>query len=581
MNAQTLRSAIGGPNALSRWSLVALLPLGLLAGTLWGLRNGMTLWPWLPVVASIQLFLILPFWICRAILLRANAKGPRPLLGLAMFAFLGGLRAVLIVYVGTLMGVQIPTESLADYLPNGIGTGITILGVVAIVVDGSRNHQAAVQHLAELDAEIERTLTFDEAELIAVEARSIEKITLMLEQELLAVQPESEHNPPRVAASLRRIASDIVRPLSHDIASSEEWMPAGKDIKVKLPRWERIKAVVADMRPANPIVPFLLIELIALPSAFSERVGGVVFAAVNVLLGGLIMLVLSWALERFWPTGRTTIVRVLILGASYAAIGILAAWVMLTTTRAIVGVENPLWITPFFLVVTSIGVSVRASLSIQNRAMEERMAHSIAQNAQLNARVRELSRQAQNRIAKFLHSGVQAELIASAMALSARVADSDVTGSSKDQAQRELARLTASISQRMVPKEMDELSARTKVLDLTSLWSGVISVEVDVDDHVWSVLDEDRQALTAVNDVIAEGLTNAVRHGQGSQIKVDMSIEGADVIVRITSSGSIAATSQAGLGSAFMTEVTRNWELTTKDGFVYLTAKIPLSHLVA
>ena len=89
MNAAALRLAIGGPDALTRWSLVGLLPLGVLAGTLWGLRNGLALSAWLPVVIGVHLFLILPFLLCRAIMIRASAKVPRPWLGMATFAFLG------------------------------------------------------------------------------------------------------------------------------------------------------------------------------------------------------------------------------------------------------------------------------------------------------------------------------------------------------------------------------------------------------------------------------------------------------------------------------------------------------------
>lgn len=577
MNAQILRSAVGGPNALSSWSLIVFLPIGLLAGLLWGLRNGLTLWPWLLAIAAVQASLVLPFWLCRVLLLRANAKGPRPILGVAFFAFLGGLRAVLVVFAGSSLGVTLPTGSVVDFIPNGIGIGVAILGIVAIVVDGSRAHRAAVQNLADLDAEFERTRAFDEAELVELEKRSIDEITSLLDQELRKLQPIAEHTPEQAATQLRSLASDIVRPLSHDLAEGEIWAPNPAAIEVTLPRWERAKAVIGGMRPANPLIPFLLIELIALPTALSERVGGVGFAAFVMLLGGGVILALSWLLDRLWPSGRTTIVRALVLVLAYVTIGTFAAWVMLTVTRIVAGLENPIWIAPFYLTAIAVGLSIRTSISAQQRAAEDRMAHAVARNAQLNARVRERSRQAQRRIAKLLHANVQAELTAAAIALS-RIDRLD--GESDEPSARvaqQLEELVQSLGSQFVRHQEATVSARTHVLDLVSLWAGVLNVDVRVMGDVWSVLDHDPDAMSRVDDVICEGLTNAVRHGSGSSAMLSIEFDGQDLAVRITSVGALAVGAQPGLGSRFLADSTRTWSLSDVDGQVQLTAIVVLS----
>lgn len=576
MNSQALRSAVGGPNALSMWSLIVFLPLGLLAGLLWGLRNGLALGPWLAAMVVLQASLVLPFWLCRSVLLRANARGgPRPLLGLATFAFLGGLRAVMVVFTGAAMGVTLPTGSVVDFIPNGIGIGIAILGIVAVAVDGSRRHRSVVNNLAELDAEFERARAFDEAELATLEARSIDQVARLLEDELSRLQPVAEQSPELAAAQLRALASDIVRPLSHDIAAGEAWASPAQPVVVTLPRWERMRAVIGDMRPANPLVPFLLIELIALPTAVSERVGGVAFAAFVMLLGGVVMLGLSWLLARAWPDGRTTIARLVTLVLAYVVIGTFAAWVMLTTTRLVVGVENPIWIAGFYLTAISVGLSVRTAISAQQRAAEERMAQAVARNAQLNARVRERSQQAQRRIAKLLHANVQAEIIATAWALSQQ--QSDETAPSGTPGARQLERLAASLGTMLHDRPQLTESARTHVLDLVSLWSGVLTVDVSVSDDVWTALDADPDALARVDDVICEGLTNAVRHGSGSSAALLMELDKDEIAVRITSSGVIATGAQPGLGSRFLAESARTWSIIEREGRVHLTAVVTRS----
>lgn len=581
MNAAALRSAIGGRDALTRWSLVALLPLGVLAGTLWGLRNGLTLAAWLPVVIGVHLFLIVPFLLCRSIMIRATAKGLRPWLGLGLFAFLGGLRALMLASAGALMGVALPRGAVIDFVPNGIGTGIAILGVVAVVVDGNRRHRAVVEQLATLDAEFERTRAFDEAELAEVEARSVAQITSMLEQELRRLQPEVDKAPEQAAAQLRILASDIVRPLSHELANGDQWIPQVEDVTADTPRWQRLREVLADVRPAHPLVPFLLIELIALPSAISERVGGVPFSAFIMLLIGAIMLALSWVVGRLWPAGPTTLLRFVVLVALYAVIGTFAAWVGMVITQWYAGVHDPRWIAPFFLIITSIGVSFTTAIQAHQRDNEAHMAMSIARNAQLSAEVRERTRRAQRRTAKLLHSNIQAELIASAMLLAERASAPSDQVAGQDELGRELDRLSSAIHERLLPSAEPIALAEERLRDLTSMWSGVVDVQLEVSDDVWRVLDVDPGALEAAMDVVAEGLTNALRHGEGSRVKLRMNAAADGIAIRISSRGRLATGSRAGLGSSFLDASTREWRLVEEAGEVHLTASVGVTMVTA
>lgn len=581
MNAAALRSAIGGPDALTRWSLVGLLPLGVLAGTLWGLRNGLTVSTWLPVVIGVHLFLILPFLACRTVMVRASAKGSRPWLGLATFAFLGGLRALMLVSAGALMGVTLPRGAVIDFIPNGVGTGIAILGVVAVVVDGNRRHRAVVEQLAALDSEFERTRAFDEARLAEVEARSIARIAGRLEQELRQLQAGARTAPDVTAAQLRTLASDIVRPLSHDLVQGDQWIPPAEDVTAKAPRWERMKDVIADVRPANPLVPFLLIQLIALPTAISERVGGVAFAAFMMILIGGIMYALSWVVARLWTASPTTVPRLILLVALYAVIGTFAAWVGMVITQRYAGVHDPRWIAPFFLIITSMGVSFATAIQAHQREDEARMAMSVVRNAQLNAEVRERTRRAQRRVAKLLHSNIQAELIASAMLLAERASASGDASAGQDEVSQELDRLKAAIRERLVASTEPVGRAQERLLDLTSLWSGAVDVTVEADEDAWAALDQDPGALDAVSEVIGEGLTNALRHGEGPKVALRMNRDVDGIAIRITSCGRLPAGARAGLGSSFLDASTREWHLSEDAGEVHLTASVGVTLMPA
>lgn len=580
MNAETLCSAIGGRNALTRWSFIVWLAFGILFSTFGGLRYGFTLDALMPVVLVVHLLLIPPLLLFRAIMIRATRKGLRPWLGLGLFALLGAIRVVLPLVVAPALGVTLSSNAGSFALlslANGMASAVVILGVVAVVVDGSRRNRAIVENLAALDADFERIRAFDEAELSELEARSVAQITTMLEQELLQVQAEWGNAPEEAATRIRALATDIARPLSHALAQGDGWISQAVDITVKPPRWSRFKAIVAEMRPAPPLVPFILIELIALPFVIAEPVGGVGFAASMVLLLGGMMYTLSWVVQRLWPAGPATALRLTYLVVVYAVIGFVATIIRSYLVELQTGIENPLWIAPFMLVLTSIGTSFTIAIQARQREDRDLLAASVARNAQLSAQVRERTRQVRRRIAKLLHSSVQAELIASAGLLANRSKEAGDAASHDMDISQELNRLTSAIHDRLVPATEPVIPAKERITDLTSLWTGVMDVTLESDDEVWTVLDQDPGALDAVIDVVAEGLTNAIRHGNGPQIVISIAIQGSEIILLLTSFGSLTQGRQSGFGSEVLTEATSTWALEAESDQIRLTTHIPRS----
>jgi len=578
LNAETLRLAIGGRNALTRWSIIVWLAFGILFSTFGGLRYGFTLDALMPVALVVHLLLIPPLLLFRAIMIRATRRGLRPWLGLGLFALLGGIRVVLPLVVAPALGVTLSSDAGSFALlslANGMASAVVILGVVAVVVDGSRRNRAIVENLAALDAEFERTRAFDEAELADLEARSVVQITTMLEEHLRQVQTEWGNEPEQAATRIRMLATDVARPLSHEWAQGDEWIPESVDITIRPPRWKRFAAVIAEMQPAPPLVPFILLELIALPFAIAEPVGGVGFAASMVLLLGGIMFALSWVVLRLWPAGPTTMLRLTSLVVLYAVIGFVATVIRSSLVELQTGIQNPLWIAPFMLILTSIGVSFTIAIQTHQREDQDRLAVSVARNAQLNARVRERTRQVQRRIAKLLHSNVQAELIASARLLASRASTLSDSATQQEIVSKEVQRVTSAIHDRLVPSAEPPVPAKERVLDLTSLWSGVLDVKIEANDRTWSALDQDPGALDRVIDVVAEGLTNAVRHGNGPQVAIAITNDVDEITVLLTSVGSLAHRAQSGFGSEILAEATSTWALEADGDQVRLTTHIP------
>ena len=569
-----LRSAFGGPNALTPWSLIVAFPVGLLSGFLFGVRYGVGSPTWFATMLAIQLPLVLPYLLLRRGLIRASERRPRPGLGLAAFGLLGGLRVVGLVVAARAQGAPLPPEFVLEYLPHGIASGIVVLGIVAVVVDGSRTHADTMRQLAALDAGFERLRSLDEATIERAEAEAADAVRRSLDNEIAALRRSPDVTAAAAAASLRRLAEDSVRSTSHRLVDEDPVLPAATEEAGAIDRGGAARMVLALVRPAAPTIPVVLVLLMGMPAEAAERVGGVVFAVLNLLLGGAVMWTVLWALAHAWPPGPTTVRRLVVIAAVSAFAGVSAAFVMACTSLVFAGVFRGLWVGALLFPVLAVGVSVLTAIGERRQLIEEHLAASVVRDAEITMQVRDRARRARRRVAEFLHSGVQSELIASSLAL-AQLPQEHAEASERDaRVVAELDRLAATISR--APRAQEDVAdARLEIAELVGLWSGVLDVTLDVADDTWRVLDRDGTARIAVEYVVSEGLTNAVRHAGTRRASVAMVTARDAVVVRIVSVGSVKPTARAGLGSRFLDEHARSWQLTEHDGLVELFAAIP------
>lgn len=582
MTKEALLSAFGGPNALTKWSWLVAFPLGLLTGILWGLRYGLSLAQWAPNVLLGQIVVSLILLALRQGLLLAQPRitrvSVRAVLGLSAFALLGGLRVALILIAAMALGLEITWQTVWEFLPHGMASGVAILGVVSVVVDGSRRHAATMQSLTTTDAELVRLREFDEAGLAEVEVRAASDITRELNSELNSLRASAggvdADISADVAAALRALATDLVRPLSHQLAADEPWMPPREAAGPPVSRSARLGSMVTQVRPAWPLAPVTLMALMGVPSEAVESGGGPLFGAGNVLLACLTLYAGSWLIARLWPESPTTARRLLGLVVAYLLVGSLATWQMTVLGRAFADDVRVLWITPVTFTVVAVGVSLLSAVDVQRRAAEDALAESMVRNAELTMQVRERSRRLKRSVAKFLHSDVQAELIATSMLLTG-LADEALSDDERAmRASTALDRLGEALGERVRDQEVTPTSARERVLDLAAVWSSVLDLEVDVPADVWRTLDAHRDLLPAIDDIVSEGLTNAVCHGDSARVGLVMRLMGERLIVDVTSTGHLPNERREGLGSRFLTEASESWELVEDSGHIRLTATL-------
>jgi signal transduction histidine kinase len=174
----------------------------------------------------------------------------------------------------------------------------------------------------------------------------------------------------------------------------------------------------------------------------------------------------------------------------------------------------------------------------------------------------------QRDLALYLHSTVQAGLVASAYAIQDAAARGDKVAFEHaiDEARAAAARVDA---QAPAAAELD-LPAMRVAIDET--WQGLLAIS-------W-ILPEGALASTVVDrlgNVVRECLANASIHGAATEATVRIVAESDCVIVKVTDNGSGLGEGKPGLGSAVLNEATRGqWTIATvPNGGAQVRAVVP------
>ncbi len=562
MTERTWWWRIGGPNAVTVWSWWATLPLALLASVYGGALAGLPLVPWALAALAVNVLMILPLVLVRATYLSSRPRPSHPVLAVMTFAALGALRSLLMVGVAAAMGYSDVGTILWEWPLMGAFSGVFSLSVIAVVVDSVREHRAATQRLLALQASLREINEIESARLVELEAefvRDVEQRVLVALEQVRSSQPASGQEAGR---SLREVSEAVVRPLSHQLAAAEPW--TAPDQPAPREKWTRKVGDLARLiGPVHPLGTVLVFELTVLPFMLARF--GPALAALNLVVGPAILLGLGLLIRRVWPSLRNPWLSLLGLAGVYAASFVVAGIAVSACFMALGAEALPFWSGVIVYPVLALAWALLEAILARRVELEGQLTESLSREAQAAERLRSRVASMQGRIAKLLHSVVQGELVTSAVSL-ARTDEPDAVAA-------EIDRVSASIVARLHADE-SAVDSRERILDLLSLWSAALKVNLDVDEDLWALLDIDADLREAVVDVLAEGLTNAVRHGSGPSVQVLMRRTASGVDVSIQSEGHLRPQGLSGLGTQTIAASAESWSLEERSGVVHLSVSL-------
>ena len=274
------------------------------------------------------------------------------------------------------------------------------------------------------------------------------------------------------------------------------------------------------------------------------------------------------AIRRFAPAPHAIRARLLALAVIVLAISptVLLNIATLNAATSHTAALAPLSAVIFVALVVSVSW-LQASQRVQDERLRDLRSHAeeaTFQRLSLEAATEQMQRD----LALYLHSTVQAGLVASAYAIQDAAARGDKIA--LEQA-IDGARAAAARVDEHTPAVTRDLAAVRAAIDET--WGGVLAVR-------WILADSELSATVVdrLGKVARECLANASIHGAASEATVRIVVESACVIVEITDNGSGLGDGKPGLGSAVLNEATAGqWTIASvATGGAQVRAVVPV-----
>lgn len=470
-------------------------------------------------------------------------------------------------------------QAYVESIPFGILIQVTNMLGFLIFWNARNDLRTSVRELALA----RKTLTYLKAnlnsELAANQSALNNQVMNVLESALAHLRAEmsSAANNAALASSLRKAIDNVIRPLSHKLASVEDAEAETAQFNLrrfekeilKLPLRERLAQRVSMGEIANmPLTALAHLAFVLPASTFLYGPDGTIAAlATTIALGftnWLTVRALKSCAKKYW--------QVLIASASLGVVAFFA-WLGIASLVITSG-DNAMNIAVGAILFLSNFVLgyVNCQLAIQ----KIRLRQASETNDELQATVAQLRQDVwinRRRLAKMIHGSVQAKLQSSAILL--------IRGNNSELRPELLADEIAQSVSEVFSNTTIQPTLAAGVRSLQEFWAGVCELTVVLDDELFARIEANSQTAQCAYELISEATSNAVKHASADEIEVQMSARKDSLKVEIRNFVGNQNPPELqvikGYGSRIYDEITTSWSLTFDDTDAILTATLPLA----
>jgi hypothetical protein len=416
-------------------------------------------------------------------------------------------------------------------------------------------------------AQIIRAMPVQAADLIA------QRKSLLLKQIFTDVKVAlaSQNSHAATAESLKRLLSEVIRPLSYRLAREAP----GEDADTQFQESGRAPwlAILREALYANPIHPLLggsVLVLVLFP--FVELSGGARVLSSFAFLS--VWVIASYLMKLIWgklPLSVGVGVRAGLFVLAIALVTTLSLFVV----RVLFGQLTQPWFVAgeILCFVVSIAVAILHAVFMQLRGVSFSLAKTIDELQREVIFLNNGLRIMQKSISRVLHGPVQQEITLAIKKI-------------QDSTDPEEARQIAKVSQVRINNALAKLAepdgAPINLSDslrmFAELWEGSVAIALTLRKADLKIIQVRPNLPQVLDELAREACRNAIVHGQPTNISISFSVDSGNRSVEMVVDNdgkALEPGAQGGLGSQMFDDLTMRWSRTQVGPLVRLVSTVP------
>jgi hypothetical protein len=509
----------------------------------------------------------------RMAFLRDTAERSRPWLTMTAFALASVVVTATLGYLIKDRVVALPASNTFGYADTAAATFV-VLVVAAVAADAMAQHRRQQDVLSEDRERLEHVRAVVGQAIADRQQVTVDRIS---EQLTDAVDDLTVDSPREAVETLRWAAQDLVRPLSHDLATHN--VPFTPSFPTTTTThglsWRSVLRDATTGRPipeiALPVISTALTVLYRIDK-FGMGMGLLASAAdaAAIWLGAVLAnRILSAVAERLPPFARAT--------ALTAALGILGVLGVAVQRVFLHQQGTPGTLLLNVVITIFIGWALALLRATRNQLDRtdveiQELAHELEWEI---ARANQTQWQQQRALARALHGPLQSAVNAAALRIDGAVRSGSVTTELVDAERTSildaLGYLPTAVADRIPDIELD-------FRRIQGTWAGLCEIDIAMSDAVLACIAADPACSSAVTDIVTESCANAIRHGRATQISVSITQPDSQRLVTIVIDNEGTPPDPArptGLGATLIADVALEWRLDTRPNGARITAILP------
>jgi hypothetical protein len=430
-----------------------------------------------------------------------------------------------------------------------------VLALVSVVVSRvaqSRARAASTQiEISAIEQRRDRIL----GDIAASDSQLLDQVDRTLRPAVESLSRQISDRPETrgaIAAALHSLANDVIRPLSHTLASSAapthptRFPPAGRAAPTSTPTFrDQVSPTFIGLAVFLGSGTVLLDILPLANAAAASVVSGVVLYAVVRILVAIVG-------DVTWPTLAVAATNTLVLAL---------AWIPAHLFNQSFLFPDDLvfdaWITSF-IALPVLGMLYQLIIlgSFSGRNQLARLDNTRRNMAFQLSEARRHAWLRQRHLTHTLHSSVQSRVLAESRLVGS---GSGPISSAEQQRSRETLNMVLDTVDDDASVTIDALGG---ILDMVAFWKGMCEISLTVQPDVLSTVDA--ETAESVLIVTSEMISNAIRHGTATSMSIEIHRDSPDTIrVHAVNNGrALDEEHRPGLGMSLYDELSTEWQLT-------------------